>query len=646
MNADAFSVVIDHIKEMEHWAAFAEWNRDLNTLLSYKRFRNQVINMSSVYGAGNELLSHFEKVCQIAAGVYKPSDKKFDKVALNIAKGVTGAKVTGRVFTAFKQLTSYPAYLSDANPLYLANNLLNPAATYEAWKWSMENLPMLRERFQGRFAGDPLLMSNKDDWSMWRSKVAEFATKYGMAPNAFVDALTISMGTHAVYKTKLAKYLRMGYSEEQADKRAKQDATISYNMTQQSSEGAFMSMIQSDRTWITAVVTAFRNSSISYTRMTYNALRNTLRRFKPGYRGMSEEFMAKQMERDGIDPNKASEYAKREYRLSVIRDFVTVGVFAYILPFVWNLTAYTPYLLFGDDDDKKKDMWSDIFTHTMFGSVEGLALGDMYSATLNSLYRSMFHGEDFNANSFTKDLPFVSDINTMVKDFQTKEWGVGLTDVINIMIQSGIGINPQTLTDAVVAIYDYCGADEKTPIECALLIMRIMNCPQSQMDKIYFDELDMTGAEAKQLKPAEIAKRYAEYKAMREAPIRILIPDDGSAKARNFSNAEKRAKEDVNAKLQTEETKQLLNEYKETAKKLDEIGKLKDEDEDAYIKQMQNIKKSDEYKRYKIVGKFKAKSNKFIKIMLNSENPEERKAAFKQLQEFRDSLIKSVNEIQ
>lgn len=646
MNADAFSVVIDHIKEMEHWAAFAEWNRDLNTLLSYKRFRNQVINMSSVYGAGNELLSHFEKVCQIAAGVYKPSDKKFDKVALNIAKGVTGAKVTGRVFTAFKQLTSYPAYLSDANPLYLANNLLNPAATYEAWKWSMENLPMLRERFQGRFAGDPLLMSNKDDWSMWRSKVAEFATKYGMAPNAFVDALTISMGTHAVYKTKRAKYLRMGYSEEQADKRAKQDATISYNMTQQSSEGAFMSMIQSDRTWITAVVTAFRNSSISYTRMTYNALRNTLRRFKPGYRGMSEEFMAKQMEREGIDPNKASEYAKREYRLSVIRDFVTVGVFAYILPFVWNLTAYTPYLLFGDDDDKKKDMWSDIFTHTMFGSVEGLALGDMYSATLNSLYRSMFHGEDFNANNFTKDLPFVSDINTMVKDFQTKEWGVGLTDVINIMIQSGIGINPQTLTDAVVAIYDYCGADEKTPIECALLIMRIMNCPQSQMDKIYFDELDMTGAEAKQLKPAEIAKRYAEYKAMREAPIRILIPDDGSAKARNFSNAEKRAKEDVNAKLQTEETKQLLNEYKETAKKLDEIGKLKDEDEDAYIKQMQNIKKSDEYKRYKIVGKFKAKSNKFIKIMLNSENPEERKAAFKQLQEFRDSLIKSVNEIQ
>mgnify|MGYP006987710768 CR=1 FL=1 len=645
MNADAFSVVIDHIKEMEHWAAFAEWNRDLNTLLSYKRFRNQVINMSSVYGAGNELLSHFEKVCQIAAGVYKPSDKKFDKVALNIAKGVTGAKVTGRVFTAFKQLTSYPAYLSDANPLYLANNLLNPAATYEAWKWSMENLPMLRERFQGRFAGDPLLMSNKDDWSMWRSKVAEFATKYGMAPNAFVDALTISMGTHAVYKTKLAKYLRMGYSEEQADKRAKQDATISYNMTQQSSEGAFMSMIQSDRTWITAVVTAFRNSSISYTRMTYNALRNTLRRFKPGYRGMSEEFMAKQMEREGIDPNKASEYAKREYRLSVIRDFVTVGVFAYILPFVWNLTAYTPYLLFGDDDDKKKDMWSDIFTHTMFGSVEGLALGDMYSATLNSLYRSMFHGEDFNANNFTKDLPFVSDINTMVKDFQTKEWGVGLTDVINIMIQSGIGINPQTLTDAVVAIYDYCGADEKTPIECALLIMRIMNCPQSQMDKIYFDELDMTGAEAKQLKPAEIAKRYAEYKAMREAPIRLLMPDDSSAKARNFSNAEKRAKEDVNAKLQTEETKQLLNEYKETAKKLDEIGKLKDEDEDAYIKQMQNIKKSDEYKRYKIVGKFKAKSNKFIKIMLNSENPEERKAAFKQLQEFRDSLIKSVNEI-
>lgn len=46
MGADAFSVILDHIQQMERWAAFAEFNRDLNALLSYKHFRNQVMNMS------------------------------------------------------------------------------------------------------------------------------------------------------------------------------------------------------------------------------------------------------------------------------------------------------------------------------------------------------------------------------------------------------------------------------------------------------------------------------------------------------------------------------------------------------------------------------------------------------------------------
>lgn len=55
MGADAFSVILDHIQQMERWAAFAEFNRDLNTLLSYKHFRNQVMNMSSVYGGGKTL---------------------------------------------------------------------------------------------------------------------------------------------------------------------------------------------------------------------------------------------------------------------------------------------------------------------------------------------------------------------------------------------------------------------------------------------------------------------------------------------------------------------------------------------------------------------------------------------------------------
>lgn len=140
MGADAFSVILDHIQQMERWASFAEFNRDLNTLLSYKRFRNQVMNMTSVYGGGKTLWKNFRNVCSMAAGAYRPPIAALDKAAVNVAKGVTAAKVSFRVFTALKQFLSMPAYLSDSSPVYLAGNIANPIG---AWKWSMENLPLV-----------------------------------------------------------------------------------------------------------------------------------------------------------------------------------------------------------------------------------------------------------------------------------------------------------------------------------------------------------------------------------------------------------------------------------------------------------------------------------------------------------------------
>jgi N12 class adenine-specific DNA methylase len=353
MGADAFSVILDHIQQMERWAAFAEFNRDLNTLLSYKHFRNQVMNMSSVYGGGKTLWNNFRNVCSMAAGAYRPPIAQLDKAAVNIAKGVTAAKVSFRVFTALKQFLSMPAYLSDSNPVYLAANIANPIG---AWKWSMENLPLFEKRWKSRMAGDPRLMKSEMDWKMWRSHVVEIASRIGMSPNAFVDALTVAIGSHAMYQTKKQKYLRYGYDEEVAEKRAKQDATILFNQTQQSSESAFLSTMQVDRSWLSVLFTIFRNSSMSYTRQLYDAIRNIKHRFEPGYQSMSEEYMAKQMRRDGIDPDKADSNAKSEYRRSLLHDIARIGVFGYILQFAWNFGAYLPYLIAGDDKDEKSKM--------------------------------------------------------------------------------------------------------------------------------------------------------------------------------------------------------------------------------------------------------------------------------------------------
>lgn len=637
MGADAFSVILDHVQQMERWAAFAEFNRDLNTLLSYKHFRNQVMNMSSVYGGGKTLWNNFRNVCSMAAGAYRPPIAQLDKAAVNIAKGVTAAKVSFRVFTALKQFLSMPAYLSDSNPVYLAANIANPIG---AWKWSMENLPLFEKRWKSRMAGDPRLMKSEMDWKMWRSHVVEIASRIGMSPNAFVDALTVAIGSHAMYKTKKDKYLRYGYDEETAEKRAKQDATILFNQTQQSSESAFLSTMQVDRSWKSVVFTVFRNSNMSYTRKLYDALRNIKHRFEPGYKEMSEEFMAKQMRRDGIDPDKADNNAKREYRRSLLHNMATVGVFGFIVQMVWNLGAYLPYFIAGDDKDQKNDMWDDAFKHSFFGSIEGLTGGDVMSAVGNDL----IHGKGLNLNTVSKEMPISSDIQNVVRKWN-KDNVAAMNDVVNLLVQSGFGVNPQSLTDAVVAIMDYCGDDAETSRECALLIARIINCPQSQTDKIYFDELGATAAEASNMTPAEIAERYAEYKIHRGAPLTGWAYSEearDSVKTAQQNRVLTKAKEKMGNRMETEATKQLLSTYDEVSKQQTELSKLKKTDRAAYREGMKQLRQKYNMREHGRMKRYKHDMKLLTEKYLRSKSAEERDSLVRVMTTTRDKMLNDI----
>ena len=637
MGADAFSVILDHVQQMERWAAFAEFNRDLNTLLSYKHFRNQVMNMSSVYGGGKTLWNNFRNVCSMAAGAYRPPIAQLDKAAVNIAKGVTAAKVSFRVFTALKQFLSMPAYLSDSNPIYLAANIANPIG---AWKWSMQNLPLFEKRWKSRMAGDPRLMKSEMDWKMWQNRAVEIASRIGMSPNAFVDALTVAIGARSIYQTKKKKYLRYGYDEDTAEKRAKQDATILFNQTQQSSESAFLSTMQVDRSWETVMFSVFRNSPMAYTRMLYNALRNLKHRFEPGYKGLSEEFMAKQMRRDGIDPNKADRNAKSEYRRALLHDMVTVGVFGYLLQLAWNLGAYLPYLIAGDDKDQKKDMWDDAFKHSFFGSIEGLTGGDVMSAIGNDL----IHGKGLNPLTASKEMPLSADIQSIVSKWN-KDKVAAMNDVVNLLVQSGVGVNPQSLTDAVVAIMDYCGDDAETSRECALLIARILNCPQSQTDKIYFDELGATAAEASKMTPAEIAERYAEYKIHRGAPLTGWAYSEearDSVKTAQQNRVLTKAKEKMSNRMETEATKQLLSTYDEVSKQQTELSKLKKTDRTAYREGMKQLRQKYNMREHGRMKRYKHDMKQLTEKYLRSKNAEERDSLVRVMTATRDKMLDDI----
>lgn len=642
--ADALSVILDHITQMEHWSAYAEWNRDLNTLRTYKRFRNQVINMTTVYGGGRKLWENFNDLCLMAAGEYRPPIAKLDKSAVNIAKGVTAAKVSFRMFTALKQLLSAPAYAPEVSIRAIAKSIANP---YGDFKWCMENLPIFRERWSSRISGDPRLLKSDMDWNMWRSRVMEISSRIGMTPNAFVDAVTVAIGARAMYETRLKQYVGEGYPSDIAEDRAKQDAAILFNQTQQSSESPFLSTMQVDRSWLSVLFTVFRNSAMSYTRQEFDAVRNLKRNLTPGQRTKSVEFMTKQILRDwNVDPDKATDdergkaedSANKRFRRQIKKDVLRLATFGFILEMAWNLGPYLPYIIFGNDDDEKDKMWDDAFTHAYFGSVEGLTGGDVMSA-----FGNMAASGEWNFNQLSKDMPLASDINTIANKFIGGKNAEAINDIINLLVQSGVGMNPQSITDAAVAITDACGDDPALSHEAAIFVMRVLQVPQSQIDKMYFDEIGLSGEEASKLTPEQLAQRYAEYKVKRGTPLAPWSWGDEERLDKYHKVVEDKMKERFDSRgdaAVNEAYADFEARYKAVDEKAKEARALMRTDYAAAAQAHAALQQDPDFTLYQRFGSLDKQLGRISKMWLTSKTPEEANLVASAVTSYRAGMVK------
>ena len=642
--ADALSVILDHITQMEHWNAYAEWNRDLNTLRTYKRFRNQVINMTTVYGGGRKLWENFNDLCLMAAGEYRPPIAKLDKSAVNIAKGVTAAKVSFRMFTALKQLLSAPAYAPEVSMRAIAKSIVNP---YGDFKWCMENLPIFRERWNSRISGDPRLLKSDMDWNMWRSRVMEISSRIGMTPNAFVDAVTVAIGARAMYETRQKQYVGEGYPTDIAEERAKQDVAILFNQTQQSSESPFLSTMQVDRSWLSVLFTVFRNSAMSYTRQEFDAVRNLKRNLTPGQRAKSVGFMTKQILRDwNVDPDKATDdergkaedAAKKRFRRQIKKDVLRLATFGFILEMAWNLGPYLPYIIFGNDDDEKDKMWDDALTHAYFGSVEGLTGGDVMSA-----FGNMAASGEWNFNQLSKDMPLASDINTITNKFIGGKNAEAINDIINLLVQSGVGMNPQSITDAAVAITDACGDDPALSHEAAIFVMRVLQVPQSQIDKMYFDEIGLSGEEASKFTPEQLAQRYAEYKVKRGTPLAPWSWNDEERLDKYHKVVEDRMKERLDSRgdaAVNEAYADFEARYKAVEEKAKEARALMRTDYAAAAQAHATLQQDPDFTLYQRFGSLDKQLRRISKMWLTSKTPEEANLVASAVTSYRAGMVK------
>lgn len=522
-NADAFEVAFNHLQEMEEWSAMLPFRQDINTLLSYTHFRNQLQNMSSVaYGSGKTLWDEFKQTAQIAAGTYKPKVNAgmMDSRIAAAMGGIAVAKISGRLWTAIKQSQSATVFLPECDFTRFVKNGVNP---YGSWKWAKENIPDFRKRIENITYGDVKLRQYLDELEKYHDWT-KVISKWGMAPNILVDGITCAVGSRSVYETEVNRLTKLGYPKEKAEEKAYYKAVAAYNKTQQSSGGMYLSPMQVDRTYVSAALSLFKNANYAYGRMQIEACRGLARTYDfwgGKHKTTLIESMTRQiMEEDGLDENTARAIAKATYNRTFRQSIGRLINFATLVPVSWALYKVLPYLLTGDDDDKKKDMIEEAVLKGFATSLSDNYVIPFASNILNAGLKvedgkptfdpEVFRYQNLYINPATSDL---ANIYSMVGN---QKWYSVANKLGMLGVQSLIGFNPETVGALYQALSEADYDNGNTAKEWQIGILKAISAPEESIRELYMDELGLKSGDIKKIPLAELEKRYAERQINRD----------------------------------------------------------------------------------------------------------------------------------
>lgn len=531
-NADAFEVAFNHLQEMEEWSAMLPFRQDINTLLSYTHFRNQVQNMSSVaYGSGKTLWDEFKQTAQIAAGTYKPKVNAgmMDSRIAAAMGGIAVAKISGRLWTAIKQSQSATVFLPECDFTRFVKNGVNP---YGSWKWAKENIPDFRKRIENITYGDVKLRQYLDELEKYHDWT-KVISKWGMAPNILVDGITCAVGARSVYETEVNRLTKLGYPKEKAEEKAYYKAVAAYNKTQQSSGGMYLSPMQVDRTYASAALSLFKNANFAYGRMQIEACRGLARTYDfwgGKHKTTLIESMTRQiMEEDGLDENTARAIAKATYNRTFRQSIGRLINFATLVPVSWALYKALPYLLTGDDDDKKKDMIEEAVLKGFATSLSDNYVIPFVSNILNAGLKvedgkptfdpEVFRYQNLYINPATSDL---ANIYSMIGN--QKWYSVG-NKLGMLGVQMLIGFNPETVGALYQALSEADYDNGNTAKEWQMGILKAISAPEESIRELYMDELGLKSGDIKKIPLAELEKRYAERQINRDNLLSQIVMD-------------------------------------------------------------------------------------------------------------------------
>ena len=456
LHTNALDLMLEHGQQMEHWNAFTRVVLDMNALLTSTKFRR----MLDTRNPG--LHKRLKVAAQLAADSYRPQANDVNRAWIALGKLAASSKIAFRVNTALKQVLSYPAfYAYSPNPKFWAQLTKNLAPTTWAknFRWCIDNIPSFRERWLGRMAGnEKLAQMTAPLLDKWLDKM----NKYGMLPNAFVDALTCANGAKAVYDFRRTEYMERGKSAAEAERMARIDAAVSINTTQQSSEGMYIGQMQADRDFWSVSMSTFQNSNFAYLRKQLEGIDELFRDTMRERRNRTEYY-----KEQGFSDDEASDLALKEVVEAKLGALFNIVVFMFGLNILWGLG---------------NNVWKYLFAPETRDEIPGeLAKSAFVAAvrntTVGSLAEGFASGYGANPSVLLSDMiSFTNRLWRIVKKENPDAWNETAAYLaLQTLSANGLGIDLESFVNMYQGIAGMIrdGVDVED-------LMWILNAPQSQ----------------------------------------------------------------------------------------------------------------------------------------------------------------------
>ena len=417
-------------------------------------------------------------------------------------------------------------------------------------EWCMENLPSFRQRWESGVAGFEVMkrtLGNKSwkqrTWVNAMDEVVQKVAKFGFKPNAFIDAFTVAAGARTIFDYEYERLQEEeGYNEEQARVLAIVKAEMAFNSSQQSSEGLYLAPIQVDRSLAATAASTFMNASFAMSRNAtqgiYELFRSaskelaeiedmTYRRMLAPYKKVIKETIAEERAAGAFaDENaelnrytelleaakaqvlpRVKEIANKKLRDAKIKAVLAVVIYGYGGQFAFQLMAGLPTLLFGDDDEEKKQI------------VKDTAINSLWSAPLSmipviNLIPAAVAGYDINLFPAVDELG--EDIGKILKGIVKDGVNIEVAKItVRLGLRWGLGLDIDTWKNIYLGVESMF--EDGMSAEA---ILKVMNGPETQIRKIIGQRRDDESEK-------EYIERIMRFYSIAENPMFSAYPDAG-----------------------------------------------------------------------------------------------------------------------